>query len=120
MKTLRTLAFAGTLLLAGGGMPATAATFAGVDVPPPLPPVDVVDTHRGTRVPDPYRQLEDTRDPIVARWIDVRIAAKTASRLDCEDGHASGATRAQGQERTADRRALLLRQFGDPAFQPPP
>ena len=66
--------------------------------------------------------------------VDVWMAAKTVSRLaaastsgkpvllrlDYEGGHGSGATREQGQERTADRWAFLLWQFGDPAFQPPP
>ncbi|MGB2816423.1 MAG: prolyl oligopeptidase family serine peptidase [Burkholderiaceae bacterium] len=48
---------------------ANAATFAGVDVPPPLPPQPVVDVHWGVSVEDPYRFLEDTSNPQVQAWM---------------------------------------------------
>jgi prolyl oligopeptidase len=46
-----------------------AATYLGVEVPPPLPAKNVVDTYWGTPVDDPYRFLEDTRDPVVQAWM---------------------------------------------------
>lgn len=50
-------------------VPASAARVAGVDVPPPLPPVEVVDTLWGQRVPDPWRHLENTADHAVQGWL---------------------------------------------------
>jgi prolyl oligopeptidase len=46
---------------------AFAAQFAGVDVPAPPAPRNVVDTHWGVQVDDPYRFLEDTADPEVQK-----------------------------------------------------
>ena len=46
-----------------------AASFLGVDVSAPLPSKNVVDTHWGTPVDDPYRFLEDTKDPLVQSWM---------------------------------------------------
>ncbi len=57
-----------------------AATFAGVDVPPPLPPQPVVDVHWGVSVEDPYRFLENTADPAVQAWMKKQADA-TASIL---------------------------------------
>src|SRR5207342_289872 len=37
---------------------------------PPAPPVrNVIDTHFGTAVPDPYRYFEDLKNPDVAGWM---------------------------------------------------
>jgi prolyl oligopeptidase len=47
----------------------SAATFAGVAVPPPLPAAPVIDTHWGVEVTDPYRFLETTSDPKVQQWL---------------------------------------------------
>ena len=60
-----TLPLAGVLLAGALALLSTAqaATFAGVDVPPPLPPQPVVDVHWGVSVEDPYRFLENTADP---------------------------------------------------------
>ena len=54
-------------VLFGGAV--RAATFAGVEVPPPLPARPVLDTFFGVAVEDPYRFLEDTGDPAVAQWM---------------------------------------------------
>ena len=57
---------------------AQAATFAGVEVPPPLPPQPVVDVHWGVSVEDPYRFLENTADPAVQAWMKKQADATTA------------------------------------------
>ena len=57
---------------------ALARTYAGVDVPPPLPAKPVVDTHWGVAVDDPYRFLEDTKDPDVQRWMREQSEATAA------------------------------------------
>jgi prolyl oligopeptidase len=67
-------------LAAASPRPLAAATFAGVEVPPPLPPQPVVDTHWGVAVEDPYRFLEDTADPAVQAWMRAQSDA-TASIL---------------------------------------
>jgi len=46
-----------------------AASFGGVEVPPPLPARPVVDTLWGTQVTDPYRFLESVKDPEVQQWM---------------------------------------------------
>ena len=43
--------------------------FAGVDVPPPLPIQNVQDVYWGTKVDDPYRFLEQVKDPAVVTWM---------------------------------------------------
>ncbi len=57
---------------------ALAASFLGVDVPPPLPANNVVDTYWNTPVDDPYRFLEDTRDPAVQAWMKTQADATEA------------------------------------------
>jgi prolyl oligopeptidase len=68
---------AGTLALAAAFRVA-AATFAGVDVPPPLPPRPVVDVHWGVSVEDPYRFLENASDADVQAWMRGQADATTA------------------------------------------
>ncbi|TDP72268.1 prolyl oligopeptidase family serine peptidase [Roseateles toxinivorans] len=63
LATILTLTFVMTF------NPSIAANIAGVDVPPPLPAVDVVDTLWGQPVPDPWRRLEDLTDPAVQGWM---------------------------------------------------
>jgi prolyl oligopeptidase len=58
--------------------PAFAATVAGVDVPPPLAPKPVTDTFWGVTVEDPYRFLEDTKDPAVVQWMQAQADATNA------------------------------------------
>ena len=58
--------------------PALAATIDGVEVPAPPPPQDVVDTHWGERVEDPYRCLENTSDPAVQKLMHAQADATEA------------------------------------------
>ena len=57
---------------------ASLATPVGVTVPAPLPAQPVVDTHWGVAVPDPYRFLEDTKDPRVQSWLKAQANATEA------------------------------------------
>ncbi len=43
--------------------------FAGVDVPAPLPVQNVQDAYWGKTVDDPYRFLEQVKDPSVVNWM---------------------------------------------------
>jgi len=47
----------------------SAYRFAGVELPPPLPAQHVQDVHWGTQVDDPYRFLEQVKDPAVVSWM---------------------------------------------------
>ena len=74
--TLRAFAMACCIALAA---PASlAANFLGVEVPAPLPAKNVVDTYWGTPVDDPYRFLEDTKDPAVQAWMKAQADATDA------------------------------------------
>jgi prolyl oligopeptidase len=55
-----------------------AASFLGVEVPPPLPAKNVVDTYWNTPVDDPYRFLENTKDPVVQAWMKAQADATEA------------------------------------------
>lgn len=55
-----------------------AASFLGVDLPPPLAAKNVVDTHWNTPVEDPYRFLENTKDPTVQAWMKAQADATNA------------------------------------------
>jgi prolyl oligopeptidase len=48
---------------------------------PPAHKADVVDTYHGTRVPDPYRWLEDADAPATMKWVDAQNAL-TRSFID--------------------------------------
>jgi len=65
-------------MIAAALQPLHAATFAGVEVAPPLPAKPVVDTYFGTSVEDPYRFLEDTGDPVVQTWMRAQADATAA------------------------------------------
>lgn len=54
------------------------APVAGVPMPAPWSPGDAFDEHWGTRVPDPYRALENVRDPEVQRWLRAQADAAGA------------------------------------------
>ena len=60
--------FAGLLLPAGAAQ-GDSRTVAGVAMPALWPAGDDGDTHWGTRVPDPYRALEDVKNEGVQRWL---------------------------------------------------
>ena len=55
-----------------------AATVAGVEVPAPLPPKPVTETHFKVPVVDPYRYFEDVKDPAVQAWMKANADATTA------------------------------------------
>ncbi len=57
------------LLAMSSNAQTSAYRFAGVDVPPPLPIQNVQDVHWGTKVDDPYRFLEQVKDPAVLTWM---------------------------------------------------
>ena len=57
------------LLAMSSNAQTSAYRFAGVDVPPPLPIQNVQDVHWGTKVDDPYRFLEQVKDPAVLSWM---------------------------------------------------
>jgi prolyl oligopeptidase len=58
--------------------PVRAATFAGVDVPAPLPATQASDTYFGTAIADPYRPLESVSDPTVQKWMKAQSEATAA------------------------------------------
>ena len=57
------------LLAMSSNAQTSAYRFAGVDLPPPLPIQNVQDVHWGTKVDDPYRFLEQVKDPGVVTWM---------------------------------------------------
>lgn len=59
-------------------VPASAASIAGVTVPPPLAAREVVDSHWGKKVADPYRFLENVADPEVQAWMKGQADATSA------------------------------------------
>jgi len=57
-------------ILAAATILALTATLAAAQTKPPVAPVkDVVDTHFGVEVHDPYRYMEDMKNPEVAAWM---------------------------------------------------
>jgi len=79
---------------------ASLAAPTGVTVPAPLPPQPVVDTHWGVAVPDPYRFLEDTKDPKVQSWLKAQANA-TETILMSIPGRAGLLTRVKEIEAAA-------------------
>lgn len=75
LRLSRTMACLGAAFVAPAVL---AATFLGVEVAPPLPTKNVIDTHWGTQVDDPYRFLEDTKDPLVQSWMKAQADATEA------------------------------------------
>lgn len=70
--------------------------------PPPAPSEPVVDTLHGVRVEDPFRNLENLRDPRIRAWLEAQAAYGEAqlARID-------------GREALARRIAELSRSAGD-------
>jgi len=64
------------LVLAPGMVSAAA-----IPPPPPTPQIPVTDTYHGVAVTDPYRWLEDAKDPKVKAWSDAQNA-RTRGYLD--------------------------------------
>ncbi|MFN7758887.1 MAG: S9 family peptidase, partial [Betaproteobacteria bacterium] len=63
MQTLLKIAATAALLTGG------AAQALSIEPPPAFPPGRVSDTYFGTVVPDPYRALEEVKDPKVEAWM---------------------------------------------------
>ena len=110
----------GALLLGLFAAPvAFAASFGGVDVPPPPAPRPLTETLWGVAVPDPYRFLEDTKDPQVEAWMKAQNDATEAifaripgratmlARIREIESKASGMT--QSAERAAGGRYVFLK-----------
>lgn len=69
------LAFAAALVAAA---PVHAASFGGVEVPPPPAARPVTETFHGTTVVSPFRFMEDIKDPEVAAWMKAQNDATEA------------------------------------------
>jgi prolyl oligopeptidase len=93
--------------------------FAGVDVPAPLPAQNVQDVHWGTKVDDPYRFLEQVKDPVVVAWMRGQADASEAilnklpgrqSILNTlKEKDSLGGTVVSGIQRTAGQRWFYLK-----------
>jgi prolyl oligopeptidase len=106
---------------------ATAAAAAvTVPPPPPTPAGDTVDVVQGTKVADPYRWLEDAKDPKVEAWSDLQNA-RTRAYLDALPERAGvkneltrliTATSPSYSNLTA-RGSVVFAYYNDPAKQQP-
>jgi prolyl oligopeptidase len=124
LKTsVRSHFFASLFVGFASAVPAGAASIAGVDVPPPLAAREVVDTHWGKKISDPYRFLENVSDPEVQAWMKgqadataailAKIPARDAllARMKQIESQSSGLT--AGVRRVAGGRYFFLKR--DPA-----
>ena len=75
-RTIFLLALLGALAAPMAAWAAPAAVL-GVAMPAAWPADDTVDVHWGTRLPDPYRSLENTRDTAVQQWLLAQADATT-------------------------------------------
>ena len=74
--------------LAAAAALAIAATAAGAQPPSAFPAANVAETFHGTVVDDPYRALEDTKNPQVAAWMKAQ-AEHARSALEGLGGYAA-------------------------------
>jgi prolyl oligopeptidase len=91
----------------------------GVAAPALWPAGETVDTHWGTRVSDPFRALENSRDAAVQQWLRAQADATTQAfarlpgrqalleRIQAIDAQAAGT--ANNLQRTEDGRLFFLR-----------
>ncbi len=79
---------------------ALATAEAAVTVPPPLASAPVVESHWGVSVADPYRFLEDVKDPKVQAWMKAQATA-TSTLLESIPGRAELLARMQQIEAAA-------------------
>lgn len=124
LKSILTLAFSFTCSL----NIALAARIAGVELAPPLPASPVSDTYWGVTVNDPYRFLENTQNPDVARWMRDQADATSSilkkipgrstlmARLTQVENSASG-TASQIRPTASDRWFYLKRDPEDNQFR---
>ena len=126
LNTVRPLVL--TCLLFAGLVAATTTRadnrpVAGVAMPALWPAGDAADTHFGTRVPDPYRELENVKDPRVQAWLRAQADSTQAvlkklpgrdallARMQAIESSAQGA--ATSLQRTQDGRLFFLRRNPD-------
>ena len=79
--TVRMATLAAVLLSAVGLSQGATANPANAAMPPVAPVQPVVDTLHGVRVPDPYRAMENLKDPAVRDWFKGQ-GAHARSQLD--------------------------------------
>jgi prolyl oligopeptidase len=120
---LHPLLLAAALLAASATAHADTRSVAGVPMPALWPAGDAADTHFGTRVPDPYRTLEDVKDEGVQRWLRAQADTTAAvlktlpgrdallARMQAVEGQAQGV--ASSLQRTDDGRLFFLRRNPD-------
>jgi prolyl oligopeptidase len=65
-------------VIVAAALPLQAARFAGVEVPPPPPAQPVTETHWGVEISDPFRFLENVKDPTVQAWMKGQAEATDA------------------------------------------
>jgi prolyl oligopeptidase len=118
-----TLARTLVLLVAAAAAQADNRTVAGVPMPALWPAGDAADTHWGTRVPDPYRALENVKDEPVQRWLRAQADSTQAvlkklpgrdallARMQAIESQAQGA--ASSIQRSDDGRLFFLRRNPD-------
>jgi prolyl oligopeptidase len=117
MDLLRRAAAAGSLLYCAAVGAATTA-----------PSVPAVDTHFGVAVPDPFRNLEDLKDPAVRQWLlgQGDAAAQTLARIEGRDAllqrigalaDSSGDVVREVTRRAGGRLFYLKRRAGESQFK---
>ena len=119
LLTLGGLLSVAMLTLSGHAQMTSPYRFAGVDVPAPLPAQNVQDVHWGTKVDDPYRFLEQVKDPVVVAWMRGQADASEAilnklpgrqSILNTlKEKDSLGGTVVSGIQRTAGQRWFYLK-----------
>jgi prolyl oligopeptidase len=105
----------------GHAQSTSAYRFAGVEVPAPLPAQNVQDVYWGKTVDDPYRFLEQVKDPAVVSWMRDQADASDAilKRLPgrqsifntLKEKDSVGGTVISGIQRTAGNRWFYLKRL---------
>ena len=103
---------AAVAMFAGDGRAATM----GAKVPPPLAAQPVVDTHWGVAVPDPYRFLEESKDPRVQSWLKAQASATNAILASIPGRAALLARMAEIEAKTPGAAARIVRTRSDRYF----
>lgn len=110
-------------LVWGGSLQSQAQTtgfrYAGVDVPPPLAAQNVQDIHWGVSVDDPYRFLEQVKEPVVMDWMKgqaqatesilKRIPARAAILQALKEKESAGGTVISSIYQTKNKRWFYLK-----------
>ena len=105
----------------GHAQSTSAYRFAGVEVPAPLPAQNIQDVYWGKTVDDPYRFLEQVKDPAVVSWMRGQADASDAilKRLPgrqsifntLKEKDSVGGTVISGIQRTAGNRWFYLKRL---------